>query len=72
MSAYAPLFDPDRPDPDVYSLEIEILTTRQILDETASLNIYSDRDMLQAAVALNARARALLAAIEAERGERRG
>lgn len=68
VTAYDPLYDPEHDAPAAYSLDVEIATTRRILDETASLNIHSDRDMLHAAVALNTRLRTLLAAIEAVRG----
>lgn len=71
MSSYDPLHDPSAVTPEPGVLDIEIAVTQRILDETASLNIHSDRDMLRAAVALNRRARALLAALKAERGEGR-
>ncbi|WP_409469091.1 hypothetical protein [Streptomyces sp. HC307] len=70
MTAYDPLHGPDDVTPEPATLDVEIAVTRRILDETVGLNIHSGRDMLQAAVALNARVRALLAAIEAERGGR--
>ena len=65
MTDYDPLFDPATDVPAVYSLDIEIAATRRILGETKALNIHSGDDMLHAAVALNIRLRALLAAIEA-------
>jgi hypothetical protein len=68
--AYDALHGADRTVPGHEPLDIEIAVTRRILDETAGLNIHSDRDMLKAAIALNCRVRALLAAVEAERGER--
>lgn len=68
-TAYDPLFDPAREAPVAYPLAVELAATRRILDETASLNIHEHGDMLKAAVALNARVRALLAALTAERGE---
>lgn len=68
---YDPLHDPGKTPPVTASLDIEIAVTRQILEETAGRNIHSDSDMRSAAFALNCRIRALLAAIEAERGERR-
>ncbi|MFF7973852.1 hypothetical protein [Streptomyces sp. NPDC007905] len=70
MSAYDPLHEPGKEYPAPYSLDIEITATRRILDETAGLNIHSYGDMLHAAVSLNTRVRQLLAAIDAERGER--
>lgn len=69
MGSYDPLHDPGQEAPEHASLDVEIAVTWQILDETAGLNIHSDDDMRSAAFALNCRVRALLAAIEAERGE---
>lgn len=68
MSAptYEPLHGPDETTPEPASLDIEIAVSRRILDETAGLNIHSDTDMVSAAVALNCRLRALLAALDAE------
>lgn len=70
MTAYDPLHGPDDVTPPPASLDVEIAVTRRVLDETAGLNIHDGVDMLKAAVALNARVRALLAAVQAERGER--
>ncbi|MGV9337869.1 hypothetical protein [Streptomyces sp. NPDC003688] len=53
------------------SVDRELAATRRILDETASLNIHSHDEMLRAAVALDCRVRGLVAALDAERGERR-
>ncbi|MDX3839028.1 hypothetical protein [Streptomyces europaeiscabiei] len=71
MTAYEPLHTPDRAPSGPFHLDVEIAVTRQILDETGSLNIHNDVDMQNAAFALNARLRCLLAAIEDERGEAR-
>ncbi|MFF5759661.1 hypothetical protein ACFY7A_30035 [Streptomyces longwoodensis] len=71
MTVYDPLFNPDKVPTTAASLDVEIAVTRKILDETAGLNIHDDHDMRSAAFALNCRIRSLLAAIEAERGERR-
>ncbi|HEY9408449.1 MAG TPA: hypothetical protein VIP77_02615 [Jiangellaceae bacterium] len=71
MSAFDPLHGEGDTTPKPATLDVEIAVTRRILDETAGLNIHSDDDMRSAAFALNARIRSLLAAIEAERGERR-
>ncbi|MFJ7341437.1 hypothetical protein ACIQU3_14230 [Streptomyces sp. NPDC101110] len=68
--SYTPLHDPARAISEPAHLDVEIAVTRQILDETAGLNIHSDDDMRSAAFALDCRVRALLAAIEAARGER--
>jgi hypothetical protein len=71
MSAvYDPLHTPDSAPSGPFSLDVEIAVTRRILDETADLNIHDDNAMRTAAFALNARVRVLLAALDAERGER--
>jgi hypothetical protein len=71
VTAYDPLREPGYAHPEPESLDVEIAVTRRILDETAPLNIHSPGDMLKAAVALDCRIRGLLAALDAERGERR-
>lgn len=68
MTAFDPLHRPGDVTPAPAALDVEIAATRRVLDETAGLNIHDDEQMLRAAVALNYRVRALLAAIEAERG----
>ncbi|MFD4259976.1 hypothetical protein ACFWR9_20745 [Streptomyces sp. NPDC058534] len=70
-TAYDPLYDESRAPAGPFDLDVEVAVTRQILDETAGLNIHSDVDMMKAAFSLNARLRCLLAAVEAERGEKR-
>ncbi|MFE6126779.1 hypothetical protein ACFQ6Q_00680 [Streptomyces sp. NPDC056437] len=65
---YEALHGPDDTTPKPASLDVEIATTRRILDETAPLNIHSFNDMLKAAVALNCRVRALLAVLDNEAG----
>lgn len=67
--SYDPLHGPDDVTPEPAVLDVAIAVTKRILDETAGLNIHSDDDMRKAAFALNARVRALLAAVEADRGE---
>ncbi|WP_220294594.1 hypothetical protein [Streptomyces sp. MBT84] len=69
--AYEPLHGPGDKELEVSSLSVEIACTRQILAETAPLNIHDHSEMLSAAVKLDIRVRNLLAAIEAERGEAR-
>ncbi|MFF3911562.1 hypothetical protein ACFYZJ_37800 [Streptomyces sp. NPDC001848] len=64
--AYDPLFGPEETTPEPASLEGELRLMRKVLAETASLNIHSHNDMLQAAVALDRRVRGLLAALGAE------
>lgn len=66
---YDPLHEPGKEPPGPFDLDVEIAVTRRILNETASLNIHNDADMVKAAFDLNNRVRALLAAVEAERGE---
>ncbi|MEU8528502.1 hypothetical protein AB0C77_23385 [Streptomyces sp. NPDC048629] len=68
MAPHDPLHGSDDATPEPATLDIEIALTRQILDETATLNIHSRDDMLKAAVALNCRARGLLAALDEEAG----
>jgi hypothetical protein len=70
VTAYDPLHGPDDVTTAPASLEVELAVTKRILDETAGLNIHDGDDMRQAAFALNARVRALVAAVEAERGGR--
>lgn len=68
-AAYDPLHGPDEETPFPASLEGELKLTRRLLAEVATANIHDHTAMLKAAVALNCRARGLLAALDAERGE---
>ncbi|MDU8998224.1 hypothetical protein [Streptomyces mirabilis] len=68
-TAYDPLHGPDEEPPFAASLGIEVKLARRLLDETATANIHDHTEMLTAAASLNYRMRALLAAIDAERGE---
>lgn len=68
-TAYEPLREPGYTPPAPGSLDLEIAVTRDILAETAPLNIHDHMGMLKAAVALDCRVRALVAAFDAERGE---
>ncbi|MFG3323744.1 hypothetical protein ACGF3J_37435 [Streptomyces sp. NPDC048171] len=70
-TAYDPLYDPAKAPEGPFDLDVEVAVTRQILAETAGLNIHDDVAMMSAAFSLNARLRCLLAAVEAERGEQR-
>ena len=65
-----PLREPGYITPEPTSLDGEIAITRRILEETAVLNIHDHMAMVQAAAALDCRVRGLLAALDAERGER--
>lgn len=67
---HEPLRGPDHTLPPAHSLDVELAVARRILTETAPLNIHDHSDMLKAAVALDCRVRALVAALDAERGER--
>ncbi|MFS8200500.1 hypothetical protein ACLVWQ_17660 (plasmid) [Streptomyces sp. CWNU-52B] len=68
-TAHEPLREPGYTPPAPCSLDVEIAATRRIIAETAPLNIHNHMDMVKAAVALDCRVRALLAAYDAERGE---
>jgi len=68
-TTYEPLREPGYTPPDPGSLAAEIAHTREVIAETAALNIHDHMAMLQAAVALDCRVRALVAAFDAERGE---
>lgn len=70
MTISEPLREPGYTPPAPASLAMELEITRQVLAETAALNIHSHGDMVSAAVALDCRLRALVAALDAERGER--
>ena len=71
MSAsYDPLHDPDRTDPIPASLDDELRLARACVAELATANIHDHGAMVQTASALNYRIRALIAAADAERGER--
>ena len=70
-TSYDPLHGPDEETPFAASLGIEVKLARQLLDETATANIHDHTAMLKAAASFNYRMRALVAAIDAERGERR-
>ena len=63
------LREPGYVDPHVFPLDMEIGITRHVLEEVAAMNIHSHTDMLKAAVTLDCRVRALLASLDAERGE---
>lgn len=65
---YAPLCDPDRTQLPPGPLDAERAAARQVLAETAPLNVYSRDDLLAAAFALYASLRALAAALDAENG----
>ncbi|MGW2228175.1 hypothetical protein [Streptomyces formicae] len=53
------------------SLDIELWLARSFLAEVATANIHSITDMIEAAAGLDYRLRALVAALDAERGGQR-
>ncbi|MBZ3918182.1 hypothetical protein [Streptomyces acidiscabies] len=72
MTAYDPLHDTAKqsriiPGP----LETELSLARKLLDSIAAWNIHDHNTMVRAAASLDYRLRALLAAVETERGESR-
>ncbi len=66
--SHEPLREPGYTPPAPSSLAAEIAHTREVIAETAALNIHDHMAMLKAAVALDCRVRALVAAYDAERG----
>ncbi|AVH57870.1 MULTISPECIES: hypothetical protein [Streptomyces] len=71
MTSYDPLHGPGEEPPFPASLDGELKLTREYLDKVATANIHDHNAMLRAATGLNYRIRSLVAALDAERGERR-
>ncbi|MGW0632430.1 hypothetical protein [Streptomyces sp. NPDC002758] len=72
MSAsYTPLHGPDKEPPIPAPVDLELQLARECLDKVADANIHDDEAMIRAAAGLNYRLRALVAALDAERGEGR-
>ncbi len=69
MSTYTPLHSPDDAPPFQAPLAVEISATRSYLAEVATTNIHDEAAILRAAVGLDYRLRALLAALDTKRGE---
>lgn len=67
--SYNPLRDPDAEPPLPASVDGELRIARKYLGKVASANIHDHEAMLTAAVGLDHRLRALIAALDAERGE---
>ncbi|MEU9444640.1 hypothetical protein AB0D42_27915 [Streptomyces sp. NPDC048304] len=71
MSSYDPLYDPEK---DVHfgvpSLQQAIDRARKVLDEKAAANIHDQDEMIRAAYGLHYVLHDLLAALDAEGGER--
>lgn len=71
MTSYDPLFDPKKDaHPVVPALEQAIDRARKVLDEKAPANIHDQDEMIRAAYGLHYVLHDLLAALDAERGER--
>lgn len=71
MSAsFSPLHDPDGVDPMPASLADELLLARGFVDQVAAADIHDHTAMVKAASGLDYRIRALIAAVDAERGNR--
>ncbi|MFC9287237.1 hypothetical protein [Streptomyces sp. NPDC057052] len=71
MTSYTPLHNPER-DGDAFVLPLEqaIDRARKVRDEKAQANIHSQDEMIRAATGLHYVLDVLLAALDAERGER--
>jgi hypothetical protein len=71
-TAYDPLHNPgsDRT-PDVPTVDLALHQARTALDHCATANIHSHGEMMTAATELDFVLRQLVAALDAERGERR-
>jgi hypothetical protein len=68
--SYSPLHKPDGMQLFPGTVAQEIAVVRQYLDQVAAANIHDHTTMLKAAVGLDHCLRSLLAALDAERGER--
>jgi hypothetical protein len=66
--SYTPLHNPDTNPPFAASVETELRLARDYLDKAAETNIHDHTEMVKAASGLNYRLRALVAALDAERG----
>lgn len=70
MNSYHPLRDPAGVDPTPMSLAIELQLAREYVERVAAADIHDHTEMVKAASGLDYRLRALLAAMDAERGNR--
>lgn len=66
--SYDPLHGPDMEPPFPASLDVELRLAREYLDQVAVANIHDPQSMVKAAAGLDHRLRALVAAVDAERG----
>lgn len=72
MSAYEPLYTPGKSRvPDVHTVDLALTMARESLAHVADNNIHSHGQMMTAATELDWVLRQLVAALDAERGERR-
>lgn len=70
-ASYTPLYGPDDGEPFPLTVAAELRLSRNYLEEAAAANIHDRDAMIKAAVGLEYRLRALVAALDAERGEHR-
>jgi hypothetical protein len=70
VTSYTPLHDPEKEAHVVPTLQQAIERAREVLDEKARANIHNQDAMIRAAVGLHYVLHDLLAALDAERGER--
>jgi hypothetical protein len=70
MDSYDPLRDQDAQAPLPASVDGELRIARAYLDKVAAANIHDHTAMVKAAVGLDHRLRSLIAALDAERGDR--
>ena len=69
-TSYGPLHGPDGIDPIPASLDGELRLAREYVAKIATANIQDHGEMVRVAVGLDYQLRALIAAVDAERGER--
>jgi hypothetical protein len=69
--SYTPLYGPDDSEPFPLKVATELRLSREYLEQAASANIHDRDAMIKTAAGLDYRLRALVAALDAERGEDR-
>lgn len=67
-ASYTPLYGPDDGEPFPLSVVVELRLSRNYLEQAAAANIHDRDAMIKTAVGLDYRLRALVAALDAERG----
>jgi hypothetical protein len=70
-ASYTPLYGPDDCEPFPLTVAAELRLSREYLEQAAAANIHDRDAMIKTAVGLEYRLRALVAALDAKRGERR-